>query len=99
MKKILIISPHFHPEDFKCNDVAFEFARRGYDVTALSDIPNYPAGKFYDGYGFFRRRRETVNGVRIIRTGVIPRGDGSGKRLALNYLSFAFTACIRAVFL
>ena len=99
MKKILIISPHFHPEDFKCNDVAFELARRGYDVTALSDIPNYPAGKFYDGYGFFRRRRETVNGVRIIRTGVIPRGDGSGKRLALNYLSFAFTACVRAVFM
>lgn len=99
MKKILIISPHFHPEDFKCNDVAFELARRGYDVTALSDIPNYPAGKFYDGYGFFRRRRETVGGVRIIRTGVIPRGDGSGKRLALNYLSFAFTACVRAVFM
>lgn len=97
--KVLIISPHFYPEDFKCNEVAFELAKRGYDVTALSDIPNYPAGKFYKGYGYLRRRREVVNGVKIIRTAMIPRGNGSGLRLALNYISFAFTACIRAVFM
>lgn len=99
MKKILLISPHFYPEEFKCNDVAFELARRGYDVTALSDIPNYPGGKFFSGYSLFKKRRETVRGVKIIRTAVIPRGNGSGKRLALNYLSFAFTACIRAMFM
>lgn len=97
--KILIISPHFYPEDFKCNETAFELASRGYDVTALSDIPNYPAGKFYKGYGFFRRRREVVNGVKVIRTAVIPRGNGGAIMLALNYLSFAFTACIRALFM
>lgn len=98
-KKILVISPHFYPEDFKCNEVAFELAKRGYDVTALSDIPNYPQGKFYKGYGLFRRRRECVNGVKVIRTAMIPRGNGSGVMLALNYLSFAFTACIRALFM
>ena len=97
--KVLIISPHFYPEDFKCNEVAFELAKRGYDVTALSDIPNYPAGKFYKGYGLLRRRREVVNGVKIIRTAMIPRGNGSGLRLALNYISFAITACIRAIFM
>ncbi|MBE6209747.1 MAG: glycosyltransferase family 4 protein [Rikenellaceae bacterium] len=97
--KVLIISPHFYPEDFKCNEVAFELAKRGYDVTALSDIPNYPQGKFYTGYGFFRRRRECVNGVKVIRTAVIPRGKGGGVRIFLNYLSFAFTACIRAIFM
>lgn len=99
LKRILVISPHFYPEDFKCNEVAFELAKRGYDVTALSDIPNYPQGKFYKGYGLFRRRRECVNGVKVIRTAMIPRGNGSGVMLALNYLSFAFTACIRAFFM
>ena len=98
-KRILLISPHFAPEEFKCNETAFELAARGYDVTALSDIPNYPQGKFYKGYGLFRRRREVVRGVKVIRTAVIPRGDGSGVRLALNYLSFALTACFRAVFM
>ena len=99
MKRILLISPHFYPENFKCNDVAFELARRGYDVTVLSDIPNYPAGKFYQGYGLFKRRREVVDGVKVIRTAVVPRGNGSGKMLALNYMSFAFTSCVRALFM
>lgn len=99
MKRILLISPHFYPENFKCNDVAFELARRGYDVTVLSDIPNYPAGKFDQGYGLFKRRREVVDGVKVIRTAVLPRGNGSGKMLALNYMSFAFTSCVRALFM
>ena len=74
--KILLVSPHFFPEDFKCNDMAFELARRGHDVTVLSDIPNYPKGKFFDGYGIFKRRCEMVNGVKVIRALVIPRGNG-----------------------
>lgn len=98
-RKILLISPHFYPENFKCNDIAFELERRGYDVTVLSDIPNYPGGKFFSGYTLFKKRHEMLNGVKIIRTAVIPRGNGSGKMLALNYLSFAFTASIRALFM
>jgi len=99
MKKILLISPHFYPNDFKCNDVAFELVRQGHDVTVLCDIPNYPKGKFFPGYGYFRRRREVINGVKVIRTAVIPRGKGGGVMLALNYLSYAFTACCRALFM
>lgn len=99
MKRILLISPHFHPNDFKCNDVAFELARKGYDVTVLTDIPNYPKGKFFDGYGYFRKRREVINGVKVIRTAVIPRGNGGAVMLALNYLSYAFTACLMAIFM
>ena len=97
--KILLVSPHFFPEDFKCNDMAFELARRGHDVTVLSDIPNYPKGKFFDGYGIFKRRCEMVNGVKVIRALVIPRGKGGAIRLALNYMSFAFFASIIAVYL
>ena len=99
MKNILLISPHFYPNDFKCNDVAFELVRQGHDVTVLCDIPNYPKGKFFPGYGYFRRRREVVNGVKVIRTAVIPRGKGGGVMLALNYLSYAFSACFRALFM
>ena len=99
MKKILMFSPHFYPNDFKCNDVAFDLVKRGYDVTVLCDIPNYPKGKFFPGYGYFRRRREVINGVKVIRTAVIPRGKGGGVMLALNYLSYAFTACLRSIFM
>ena len=99
MKNILIVSPHFYPNDFKCNDVAFELANQGHKVTVLTDIPNYPKGKFLDGYGSFKKRRETINGVKVIRTGVIPRGNGGGFMLMLNYLSFLFTAFFRSLWM
>lgn len=97
--KVLLISQHFYPENFKCNDVAFELVRRGYEVTVLAGIPNYPLGKFFDGYGLLKRRVERVEGVKVIRAAVVPRGDGGAIRLALNYFSFAFTASLRALFL
>ncbi len=94
--RILLVTPHFQPENFKCNDVAFELQRRGHDVTVLTCIPNYPQGHFYDGYGLLSRRTEVVDGVKIVRTAVIPRGNASGPRLALNYLSYVVTGSIRA---
>lgn len=97
--RVLLVTQYFHPENFKSNDVAFELSRRGYDVTVLTGLPNYPEGRVYDGYGIFRRRREVIDGVRIYRTLVIPRGKGGGMRLALNYLSWAFIASIWAFFM
>ena len=88
MKRVLICTNHFYPETFRCNDVAFELVRRGYDVTVLTAIPDYPGGKFFEGYGFFRKRKETVNGVKVIRAFIIPRGNGGVVRLFLNYLSW-----------
>lgn len=89
--RILLVSPHFYPENFKCNDVAFELSRRGHEVTVLSDIPNYPAGHFFPGYGLFRRRRERVGGVEVVRVAVVPRGNARPLRLMLNYASFVLT--------
>lgn len=76
--RVLLVTQYFHPENFNSNDVAFELSRRGYDVTVLTGLPNYPEGRVYDGYGIFRRRREVIDGVRIYRTLVIPRGKGEG---------------------
>lgn len=97
--KVLLVTQYFHPENFKSNDVAFELSRRGYDVTVLTGLPNYPKGRIYDGYGIFRRRNEVIDGVRVYRTLVIPRGNGGGAMLALNYLSWAFIASIWAFFM
>jgi len=96
--KILIVSQYFWPEDFKVNDVAFDFVKRGHDVTVLTAKPNYPKGKFYEGYGFFSRRRELVNGVKIIRSPIIPRGKGGAFSLMLNYFSFIFFAYFTSLF-
>lgn len=97
--RVLLVTQYFYPENFKSNDVAFELARRGYDVTVLTGLPNYPGGKVFDGYGIFRKRKETINGVKVLRTLVVPRGKGGGVRLALNYMSWAFIASVWAFFM
>ena len=84
---LLVISQYFHPEPFRINDMTREWVKRGYRVTVLTGIPNYPEGRFYEGYSWFRRRREVWNGVEIIRIPLTPRGR-SRLGLALNYLSF-----------
>lgn len=97
--KILIITQYFYPETFKSTDLAFELQKRGHDVTVLTGIPNYPEGEIYKDYGYFKNRKQTINGVKIIRSLLLPRGKGGGIRLFLNYYSFAFFASIKAFFL
>ncbi len=97
--KVLICTNHFYPETFRCNDVAFELAKRGYDVTVLTAIPDYPKGNFFDGYGFFHKRKETINGVKVYRAFIIPRGNGGSLRLVLNYFSFFVSSIILSTYL
>ncbi len=87
MKHILVISQYFYPETFRINDIATEWVRKGYKVTVLTGIPNYPQGEYYEGYSKTEKRKEIWNGVRIIRLSIEPRKTGS-VNLAKNYLSF-----------
>jgi glycosyltransferase involved in cell wall biosynthesis len=96
-KHILIISQYFYPEQFRINDLATEWGRRGYEVTVITGIPNYPKGKFYPGYGIFTNRKGIYNGVRIIRLPLIPRGQSSFM-MVLNYMSFVISGFFWSVF-
>ncbi|XCA84080.1 glycosyltransferase family 4 protein [Exiguobacterium mexicanum] len=92
-KHILVISQYFFPENFRINDICKEWIKKGYKVTVITGIPNYPEGKFYKGYNFFKKRAETYNGIDIIRLPIIPRGS-SKITLILNYFSFVFSGFI-----
>lgn len=98
-KRILLVTQYFQPENFKCNDIAFELQRRGHEVTVLTAIPNYPQGKFFDGYGLFKRRVEYIDGVKVIRGFIVPRGKGGKIGLSLNYLSYLVSSCLIALYL
>jgi len=86
-KHILVIAQYFYPEQFRINDICTDWIKRGYKVTVITGIPNYPQGKYYPGYGLFKKRKEMYNGVEIVRIPLIPRGKNA-IMLALNYLSF-----------
>lgn len=89
-KHILIVSQYFYPETFRINDMALEWVRRGFKVTVLTGIPNYPMGKFFDGYGYTKKRKENWHDIEIIRIPLIPRGH-SALGMVANYISFAIS--------
>jgi glycosyltransferase involved in cell wall biosynthesis len=89
--KPCIFTNHFFPEDFKVNDIAFELAKRGNEITVITAIPDYPQGKFYNGYSLYKRKREKVNGVLVYRLPIIPRGKGRKIEIIINYVSYFFS--------
>ena len=88
-KHILVISQYFYPEQFRINDICCEWIKRGYKVTVVTGIPNYPQGKFYEGYDYTHKRFEEWNGIKIIRMAIKPRKTGS-VNLIKNYFSFVY---------
>lgn len=92
--KILIVSHYFWPENFRINEVAQSLRDTGCEVVVLTGQPNYPQGVVFEGYSVFSVRTDEYRGIPVHRVPLIPRGRGSGIRLALNYLSFVFFASI-----
>jgi len=80
------------------NDLALDLKQRGHSVTVLTGIPNYPDGRFFPGYGFFKRTTEDFSGIQVLRVPLVSRGKAKGLRLALNYFSFAFFASLLGPF-
>lgn len=98
-KKILIVSQYYWPESFIINEIAESFFDAGVEVDVLTGIPNYPEGKYYDGYGVFKKRKQEHNGIKIKRVAMMPRGTGkSDKRLIGNYVSYFILASLRLLF-
>lgn len=93
-KKILFVCQYFYPETFRGNDVAFHLAEKGHDVHVITGTPNYPAGKFFPGYGIFKKRHEVVRGVKVTHLPIVPRGVDNKIMLMLNYFSFLVVGCL-----
>ena len=96
-KKIIVIGQYFFPEQFRINDICSEWVKRGYDISVVTGTPNYPKGKFYKGYGIFKKTNENFNGINIKRIPQIPRGNRS-IMLALNYISFVISGFFWKIF-
>lgn len=96
-KKVLFVCQYFYPEVFRGNDVAFHLAKEGYEVHVVTGIPNYPKGNLFKGYGIYKNRHEEINGVKVTRLPIIPRGNNK-VMLMLNYFSYVFVACVWMVF-
>lgn len=85
------------------NDLATELANRGHEVTVYTGLPNYPRGRFFDGYSFEEGPyRESYGKVEVIRCPMVPRLWANGPLrkigLILNFISFAIIGSFFCLF-
>jgi glycosyltransferase involved in cell wall biosynthesis len=92
--KILVVTQYFWPESFRINDLVKAWTDLGHEVTVLAGLPNYPAGRFFDGYSWTGPYREFYAGARVYRVPIVSRGARRGWRLIVNYLSFVFAGVV-----
>ncbi len=87
-KRILVVSQHFWPENFRINDIVKGFMEDGIEVDVLCGLPNYPDGEWFDGYSYTAPRRQEWQGANVFRAGEIRRKNNTSPRIFLNYVSF-----------
>ncbi len=92
--QLLVVSQYYWPETFRITEVVQSLRKAGCDVTVLTGQPNYPDGRVHVGYNALSLCSEQHGGGTLHRVPLIPRGRGTSLQLALNYLSFAASACI-----
>ena len=96
--KILVICQYYYPEPFRITDICESLVLRGHSVTVLTGLPNYPEGRVLDEYQHGSKRKEILNGVKVIRCFEIGRGKSKIK-LFLNYLSYTLSATLKVLFI
>ncbi|MGB7604956.1 MAG: glycosyltransferase family 4 protein [Lutisporaceae bacterium] len=94
--KILVVCQYYYPEQFRINDICEELVKDGHSVTVLTGLPNYPKGKIPKEYCWGRKRKEIINGVKVLRSFEIGRKSGI-IGITLNYASYMLSASIKAL--
>jgi glycosyltransferase involved in cell wall biosynthesis len=98
-KRILVYTNHYYPENFKINDVVRWIKDDNHHIRVITQIPNYPNGDFYKGYGVFLKSYQRHEKQIINRLPVIPRGSGAKLLLILNYISYFISSFFFTVYL
>jgi len=89
--KILIVTQYFWPENFRINDLALYFAKKGHQVIVLTGLPNYPEGEIFLKFKKNKKKYLKLKNIKIIRVPIIPRKKNIFF-LFLNYLTFSISS-------
>lgn len=91
-KRLLVVTQHFWPENFRINDIVEGFLADGIEVDVLCGLPNYPKGEWFDGYGPDGPFEEFYRTAQVFRCREIPRKGNTAPRIFLNYVSWPWNA-------
>lgn len=90
--KILFFSENFPPESNAAATRVYEravyWADWGHDVTVITQAPNFPEGRLFDGYRNKWRQVETMSGIRVVRVKTYMAENSGVARRTLDFLSF-----------
>jgi hypothetical protein len=101
--KILFLTDNFPPEvnapATRTYEHCCEWVKKGYDVTVVTCVPNFPRGKVYDGYKNKLFQKEVIDGITVIRVwSFIAANTGFFKRI-IDFISFSVTSFIVSLFI
>jgi len=103
--KILYVSQYFPPEmgapAARAAELSRHWAGDGHEVTVLTGFPNHPTGVVPLEYRSKIRRlvmRDNVDGVRVIRSWLLPFANRRSHERILNYTSFCVSAASTGLF-
>lgn len=96
--KILYVSQYFPPEmgapPARVHEFSREWARLGHEVTVLTAFPHHPTGRKRPEDRFVLTRRESVDGIDVIRSYVYAAANQGTARRMLSYGSFLLSASL-----
>lgn len=98
-KRILVYTNHYYPENFKINDLIKWIDEDNFHIRVVTQVPNYPSGNYYSGYGLFLKSNQKLNKKIINRLPVIPRRSGTNLFLILNYTSYFISSFFFTIYL
>lgn len=101
--RITFLCQYFPPEMGAPSARTFEHARRwvelGHDVTVVTGFPNHPTGVIRPEYRGQFVKRESVEGIDLLRTWVYCAANKGFFRRVLNFLSFFFSSLMMGALL
>jgi glycosyltransferase involved in cell wall biosynthesis len=97
-RRVLIVTHYYPPEvgapQTRLHETASRLAALGARVRVLTGQPHYPTGRVTDGYRAWRPRRQTIDGIAVIRLPMIARPNGGILDRAVDHGSLAAMAAL-----
>jgi glycosyltransferase involved in cell wall biosynthesis len=101
--RLTFLSHYFPPEVNAPASRLIEHARiwvkAGHQVTVVTCAPNHPDGKLYPGYRNRLWRKESVDGINVIRLWTYLSPNAGFLRRSLNFATYFLSATLAAPFL
>jgi colanic acid biosynthesis glycosyl transferase WcaI len=96
MPRLCILTQYFPPEmgapQARLSELGERLIESGWEVEALTALPNYPTGRVFPEYRPTQACVENIGRIRTARVPLVPAKGGFARRLVC-YFSFVASAC------